>query len=289
MVIEEISEVNMARKELLIVTGATGGLGKEISMYFTALAANDKGLYPILCCRNKDRAEELRGCVESLGLLRNDYAIFLTDLSSSSSVDELATRIKSLNLPIRVLVNNAGSMFGSYQTNAEGIEMNMAVNFYAPARLAEMLASIVAHKGSIVNVVSLTRKHVDIESDFLKGNPNSYTRLGNYSKSKLALSVFTADMAERYPNIYINGVDPGVMNTKMIKMDKWFDKLADYLFRPFTLKPSQSLEGIQAAYQNTVGVSGYIFTRKKHFLMEKKTANHPLRQLIRATICNSAK
>jgi NAD(P)-dependent dehydrogenase (short-subunit alcohol dehydrogenase family) len=289
MVIEEISEIDMAGKELLIVTGATGGLGKEISMYFAALATKDKGLYPILCCRNKDRAEELRECVEILGLSSNDYAIFLTDLSSSSSVDELATRIKSLNLPIRVLVNNAGSMFGNYQTNAEGIEMNMAVNFYAPARLGEMLASNVAHKGSIVNVVSLTRKHVDIESGFLKGNPNLYTRLGNYSKSKLALSVFTADMAARYPNIHINGVDPGVMNTKMIKMDRWFDKLADYLFRPFTLKPSQALKGIQAAYQNTADVSGYVFTRKKYFPMEKKTANHPLRQLIQATVCNSVK
>ena len=279
----------MEEKKLLIVTGATGGLGKSISMYFAALAAKDSTLYPIFCCRDKNKAKELEEYVEPSGLSKDNYAIFLTDLSSSSSVDKLAARIRSLQLPIKALVNNAGSMFGSYQTNAEGIEMNMAVNFYGPARLAEMLASNIAQKGSIVNVVSLTRKFVDIESDFLKGNPDSYTRVGYYSKSKLALSIFTADMAERYPNIYINGVDPGVMNTKMLKMDKWFDRLADYIFRPFTLEPSQSLEAIQAACENKDGVRGSVFTRKKYFPIEKKIANHPLRQLIQTTICNSVK
>lgn len=279
----------MQGKELLIVTGASGGFGKAISMYFASLAAQKRDFYPILCCRNKEKVKELREYLDPLGLSCDDYAIFLTDLSSSSSVDELAYRIKSLNLPIRVLVNNAASMFASHQTNDEGIEMNMAVNFYAPARLSEMLASEITQGGAIVNVVSLSRKYVDIESDFLKGNPNSYNRVSGYSRSKLALSIFTTDMAERYPNIYVNGVDPGIMNTKMIKMDKWFDKFVDYLFRPFTLEPSQSLEAIHAACQNTDNVKGYVFTRKGCFPMEKKIAKHPLRQLIQTTVCDSIK
>ncbi|MDD2549351.1 MAG: SDR family NAD(P)-dependent oxidoreductase [Bacteroidales bacterium] len=277
----------MREKELLIVTGATGGLGKAISMYFASLAVEDRTLYPILCCRNKDKADDLREYVEPLGLSRSDYEIFLTDLSSTTSVNELALRIKSLHMPIRVLVNNAGSMFGSYQTNAEGIEMSMAVNFYSSARLTEMLTVDMAPEGSIINVVSLVRKYTDIDSDFLKGYPNSYTRINHYAKSKLALSIFTAHMAERYPNLYINAVDPGVMNTKMLKMDRWYDRLADYLFRPFTLQPYQSLGAVMAACENTDGVSGCVFTKSKYFPMENKIKNHPLKHLILATICNS--
>ncbi|MDD2635487.1 MAG: SDR family NAD(P)-dependent oxidoreductase [Bacteroidales bacterium] len=279
----------MQEKELLIVTGASGGFGKAISKYFASLAAKEKSLYPILCCRNKDKVKELRDFISPIGLSCDDYAIFLTDFSSSALVDDLAYRIKSLNLPIRALVNNAGSMFASYQTNDEGIEMNMAVNFYGPARLSEMLADNMVQAAAIVNVVSLSRKYTDIETDFLKGNDKSYSRISAYSKSKLALSIFTTDMAERYPDIYVNGVDPGIMNTKMIKMDKWFDKLVDYLFRPFTLEPAQSLDAIQTAYQNNDKLKGYIFTRKKHYPMEDKIAKHPLKQLIQTTVCSSIK
>lgn len=274
-------------RELLIVTGATGGFGKALSLYFAALATEDTRLFPILCCRNKEKADELRKDVEALGLSKDAYAVFLSDLSSSSAVDELASQIHDVRMPIRALVNNAGAMFKNYETNTEGIEMNMAVNFYEPARLAEMLAGAVVNEGSIVNVVSLSRKFVRLDVDFLTGNPRSYSRVRNYAKSKLALSIFTKDLAERYPNIYINAVDPGIMNTSMIKMDKWFDILTDYLFRPFTLEPSQSIEAVHAAFQKTDGVSGYIFTRKKHFPIEKNSANHPLKELICATICNS--
>ncbi len=100
------------------------GFGKSISMYFAALAAKDSTLYPIFCCRDKNKAKELEEYVELSGLSKDNYAIFLTDLSSSSSVDKLAARIRLLQLT-KALVNNAGSMFGSYQTNAEEIEMNM--------------------------------------------------------------------------------------------------------------------------------------------------------------------
>lgn len=277
----------MQRKELLIVTGATGGLGKEISLYFAALATADSSLHPVMCCRNVQKAEELKQIIEQAGLSSEAYSIFLADLSSSASVDSLAASILSLQLPIRALINNAGSMFGSYQTNADGIEMNMAVNFYTPARLSEMLAKQMVSHGSIVNIVSLSRKYVDIDSHFLTAQLKSYTRIVNYSKSKLALSIFTADMGERYPGLYINGVDPGIVNTKMLKMDKWFDKLADYVFRPFTLQPSQSVEAVQRAFRNSDGVNGYVFSRKKQLPFELRIAHHPLKQLIRTTVCGA--
>ena len=277
----------MKKKELLIVTGATGGLGKAISMYFAALAVEDRTLYPILCCRNKDKAADLRKHIEPLGLTCDDYSIFLTDLSLPNSANELVSKIKSLNIPIRTLINNAASMFGSYQTNDEGIELTMAVNFYSSAKLAEMLAGSMVSKGSIINVVSLARKYTNIDSDFLTGYPKSYTRINHYAKSKLALSIFTADMAQRFPNLYINTVDPGIMDTNMIKMDMWIDRLADCLFRPFTLQPYQSLEAIKAACKNTNGVSGYVFTRSKHFPIEDNIAKHPLKERIRTTIRSS--
>ena len=126
---------------------------------------------------------------------------------------------------------------------------------------------------------------MDIAPDFLTANPKLYNRISGYSKSKLALSIFIADMATRYPTIYINAVDPGIINTKMLTMDKWFDKIVDYVFRPFILEPSQSLGAIIAAIQNADSVRGCVFTRKQYFPMEKNIANHPLRQQIQTLVC----
>ncbi|HZK20190.1 MAG TPA: SDR family NAD(P)-dependent oxidoreductase [Treponemataceae bacterium] len=277
----------MRQKELLIVTGATGGFGKAIALFFARLRLKDTNVHPVLCCRNKKKAEKLKQEIELVGLDSTDYTVLLSDLSQCAGIDILIAHIKALGLPIRALVNNAGAMFKSYQTNVDEIEMNMAVNFYGPAKLAEALAQLVVPGGSIINVVSLSRKFVNIDSDFLRASPKSYSRVNNYAKSKLALTVFTKDMAERYPDLYINAVDPGIMNTNMIKMGKWFDFLTDFLFRPFTYEPSQSLEAIEAAVQKKI--SGYVFTRKKYFPVEKNIAQHPLKELIHTTICNDAK
>ena len=274
----------MKEKELLVVTGATGGLGKCIARFFATEALKDDCFHPVFCCRNEKKGAGLCREIEAMGLPAGRYTLLLADLSSNVGVDRLAEQIKALSCPIHWWVNNAASMFPDYATNADGAEMHMGVNFLAPARLSEQIVGLIQADGSLVNILSCSRNFFPLKANFLTSTPSGYFRLRDYSRSKLALSIFTADMAERYPHLHINGVDPGVMNTGMLKMDMWFDPLTDLLFRPFTRKPLQSMPAVMAACRNTDGVTGQIFTNTRHFPIEQKIANHPLRRAVRDAV-----
>ncbi len=274
----------MNREELLVVTGATGGLGKSVCHYFARLALQNAQFRPVFCCRNPEKGESLCEEIVRSGLPRERFSLLLADLSNKEGVRSLVAQLVALGAPVRYLVNNAASMFASYCQNEEGIEMNMAVNFFAPALLAEMMVPHLASGASVVNVLSVTRKGHAIGENFLTGDESRYSRLENYSQSKLALSIFTADMAARYPGLRINGVDPGVMNTAMLRMEKWYDSLADLLFRPFTRRPEDSLPAVIHACEVVDGTSGHVFTAHRHFAIERKIAENPFRQVIRDTI-----
>ena len=94
----------------------------------------------------------------------------------------------------------------------------------------------------IVNTVSCTYAIGRIEPDFFeKGRNGRFFRIPVYSNTKLALLLFTQELAERLQNqgITINASDPGIVSTNMITMQAWFDPLTDILFRPFIKTPVQ--------------------------------------------------
>ena len=60
-----------------------------------------------------------------------------------------------------------------------------------------------------------------------------YERFRSYGSSKLALLLFTLELARRTAGrIGVYPADPGVVDTGMITMHRWFDPLTDLLFRP---------------------------------------------------------
>jgi len=63
----------------------------------------------------------------------------------------------------------------------------------------------------------------------------------------------------------VNAVDPGVVNTGMITMHKWYDPLADIFFRPFIKSPEQGAMTaiLLATSDQYVNVSGGFFRNKR--------------------------
>lgn len=279
----------------MIITGATGGLGRAASGYF-ADEAKRLGCVLMLCCRNRVKGDELISFLRSEGKDVSHVEIRILDLSDTASLSEFAGGMVSSGYKVRMLLNNAGSMFAGYETDENGVEKNMRVNFLAPASLSLALMPYYSDGASVINVVSVTRNWVEIDGGYMQGKEGEYGRLKYYSRSKRALSIFTAEMAERSVreksgngrSLYVNAVDPGVMNTSMLRMERWFDPLADIFFRPFTLSPEQSLEAVVSAYENVGKVSGYVFTRRKSFPMEKKIREHWLKNDIFASACTEA-
>ena len=60
---------------------------------------------------------------------------------------------------------------------------------------------------------------------FVNGGLRHYHRIPVYSNTKLALLLFTRELAARLADrgVTVNAADPGIVNTKFIHLDAWFD------------------------------------------------------------------
>ena len=91
------------------------------------------------------------------------------------------------------------------------------------------------HPGSrIVNTLSCTYRIGRVDGRLLEPDPERYARFRAYGTSKLALLLFSIELREQVARqgIGVFAADPGIVDTNMITMHRWFDPIADLLFRP---------------------------------------------------------
>ena len=116
-----------------------------------------------------------------------------------------------------------------------------------PSELLTRLLLPIMHEGSrIVNMASCVYAigHLDFPDFFERGRKGSFWRIPIYSNTKLAITLFTLDLAERLRQrgITVNAADPGVVSTEIIRMQMFFDPLTDLVFRPFIRTPRQGAD-----------------------------------------------
>lgn len=223
----------------IIITGATGGIGAAAAR---ALAAQGRSV--VMACRNPGKAEALRQEI----LARTPQARIETlplDLSSLASVRAFAEALGPE--PVGALFNNAGVISRGYALTPDGLEQTFAVNYFGPVLLTRLLLPRLEPDASIVNMVSLTCRFVQVTEKSLFPEEKDFSQLGTYARSKLAMIYFSQELARRNPSLRINLADPGIVNSNMISMGRWFDPLADLLFRPFCKSPARGVRPALAA------------------------------------------
>jgi len=139
-------------KPVCLITGASAGIGAAIAREYAA-----RGWDLALCARREDPmialATELKQEYETTS------HIFPVDLFDADAIDTLLERLKSKNLHIDGLVNNAGYghpgkyLNSSWEEHANFIQLMLT----APCELARKLAPAMKKKGfgRIINVASL--------------------------------------------------------------------------------------------------------------------------------------
>lgn len=223
--------------KLAIITGADGGMGTEITR-----AVATAGYRVIMACLNPEKAEQKRKML--MHDTGNEHLeIMPVDLSSLASVSAFADKVLERNEPLALLMNNAGTMETGRRTTEDGLERTVSVNYVGPYLLTRKLLPLMGEGSRIVNMVSCTYAigRLDFPDFFLKGRRGSFWRIPIYSNTKLALTLFTIDLARRLQErgITVNAADPGIVSTDIITMHMWFDPLTDILFRPFIRTPRQ--------------------------------------------------
>ena len=205
----------------IIVTGATGGIGRAICRRLVST-----GVSVVATCRDRERGEVLADELRRSATGGAEVRCELLCLDAPASICDFARRIGGLR--ISSLINNAGVMCRHYSLTAHGLEQTMAVNYFG--------------------TVSVTRRLHRLADSILCPTEKDFSQLGTYGRSKLALTHYAMHLAGLWQGrLRVNCADPGVVNSGMITMHRWFDPLANLLFRPFTSSPGRGAESAMQA------------------------------------------
>ena len=194
-----------------IVTGATSGIGYEVALALAAAGAAVIGVGrdAARCGDTEARIRQETGNAE----VRCETA----DLSSQAEIRSLAARISTATERVDVLVNNAGTFSLSRRTSAEGVEMQLAVNWLAGFMLTGLLLPLLrAAPGSRIITVSSGSHFAGRMHWNDIGLRRGYTGLNAYDQSKLATVLFTYELARRLgpgSPVVVHAVDPGLVKT----------------------------------------------------------------------------
>ena len=234
-----------------LLTGATGAIGKEI-----ARSLASKGEKLILAVRNTDKARELRE-----ELLRNypqcsTIEVLKLDLAEEKSVKEVVEKLNAMHIDsLKGIINNAGVMNRRYIVDDQGREMTMMVNYRNTRLLVELLKDRVEMDGVIVFTTSLTRFLHHCADYPVSFEAKRFSQLGTYGRSKRMITEYARSLTEELRGrVRVNCADPGIVDTGMISMQRWYDPIADALFRPFIRSPRQGAEpALRATFADNTG------------------------------------
>lgn len=211
---EAPSAESIAGRQVVLVTGSTNGLGREV-----ALAMARRGAHVIVHGRNRERGMEV---VERIGTGSGGSASFYAaDLGSIAQVRALAQAVLRDYDRIDVLVNNAGiwlSRDNTRRLSADGHELSFAVNYLSHYLLTRMLLPLIpaSPESRIVNVSSGAQTPIDFDDPMME---DGYSGRRAYAQSKLAQILHTFDLAEELEGtgIKVNALHPAtLMDTHMV-------------------------------------------------------------------------
>ena len=208
-------------QQIILVTGSTDGLGKQ-----TALALARQGVTVLLHGHNQQRLETTRREIqEATG--NAHLETYLADFASLAEVRELAEAVQAQHPRLDMLINNAGIGAGKRgearrELSRDGYELRFAANYLAPFLLTHLLLPCLRRTppSRILNVASVGQSPLDFSDVMLE---RRYDPMQAYSQSKLALVMFTFDLAEalKGEQMTVNCLHPAsLMNTKMVY--EWF-------------------------------------------------------------------
>jgi retinol dehydrogenase 12 len=197
--------------KVVLVTGATGGIGKE-----TARALAGRGAMVVASGRNRERLEAAAADLRSD---RPDGSVetLLMDVASLESTRSAAAEVLERWDRLDILINNAGVVLSSRQVSSDGLEMTMATNHFGHFLLTQLLVERMkaSTPARIVNVSSTAHRGArSVGLDDLQSE-RSYSAMGAYNRSKLANILFTRELARRLEGTGVSAfsVHPGVVRT----------------------------------------------------------------------------
>jgi dehydrogenase/reductase SDR family member 12 len=234
-----VSELRSLAGRVVMVTGATSGLGLAAAEGFARLGAT-----VWLVARSKDRGEQARAAVlEQTG--NHDAHVGLCDLSDLESVRQFAERFTAQTESLDVLVNNAGVLPARPEVSRDGIELTFATNVLGPFLLTNLLLPLLERStpARVINVSSGGMYTQRLRVDDLQSDRGEFDGPTAYARTKRAQVILTQLWAQRLEGrgVVVHTMHPGWADTPGVRSSlPAFHRLT----RPLLRTPEQGADTI---------------------------------------------
>jgi len=247
--------------KIVLITGANSGIGKE-----TTKALAKKGATIVMACRNLTKANPVCETIKQKSGNRQ-IEVMQLELASLNSIRQFAQQFSQKYQQLKVLINNAGVFCIKKEETQDGFEKTMGTNYIGPFLLTNLLLPLLKQtpEARIINVSSNAYSQGQIDL----GDLQKYHGFKAYASSKLAIVLFTQELAERIKDtgITVNALHPGHVATNIWNMwpGKWYQALLNKIIKWFTIPPEEASQtSIYLASSDEVkGINGKYFDKKK--------------------------
>jgi short-subunit dehydrogenase len=232
------------KDKLVLITGATSGIGYHTARKFAAHGAN------LLCInRNPEKSEKLRHEIETEFDVKCDFKI--ADLSSLNDIFNVSKELLHLETPIDVLIHNAGVYLTKRELTSDGLEKVFVVHYLSSFIINYILMNKLKaqEKARIIMVGSEGHRFAawGLRLDDLNWEKRRYSGLKSYGSAKVAqlLSMIVFDELFKNTSITINTMHPGAVKTETGQENgfiyRWFKR---NLFDKILKSPDMSAEAL---------------------------------------------
>lgn len=195
----------------ILITGSTDGIGRLVAIQFAK-----EGQQLLLHGRSPEKLQQLLADIKS-EVKDADVESYVADFGDFEAVKKMAQSIEQKHDQLDVLINNAGVFRSMLSSNDSGMDIRMAVNYYAPYILTHALIPLLekSEGARIINLSSAAQ--ASISEALLTGKQQGPER-DAYAQSKLAITMWSFYLAKKHPQLNVIAVNPGsLLNTKMAR------------------------------------------------------------------------
>ena len=194
----------------VLITGATSGIGFELFKIFS----NEK--YKVIGIgRNKKRIKKTLNSINKNS--KNLQGFYLCNFENLEDIKKVFNKISKEINSIDILINNAGGIFVNNKLTKNNIERTFQVNYLSHFLITDILLKnkILKSKAHVLNVSSIVHKRGEINLDDIN-NLQNYNAIKSYAQSKLSQIMWGYYLSEKYKEINVNSVHPGIIGTRLL-------------------------------------------------------------------------
>ncbi len=264
--------------QLVVITGATSGIGRETAMLYAS-----HGAELLLINRNEEKSDRLKQEIQ-----REHHVpctCYIADFSHLDQIHAAADMLGAIDKDIAVLIHNAGIYNTTRRFTDDDIEEVFQVNYLASFIINQRVKDKLRQQGRarIINVNSEGHRFAiaGLRLDDLRWERHLYTGLKSYGSAKTAqlLSMIQFSRYFHSSGVTINAMHPGDVKTNMGENNgKLYKFFKHHMINPSARSPQLSAQALYylGVSDEVEGISGKFF----NFTTEEIPAPHALDALV---------